>query len=121
LNQRLVSSRFPYLSIAIRLRQSPESVIRVDAYLDTGFTGGILLPRSFVAAGLSPDGDSTWALANGERETVPYYFARIEVKGLEPGTESECVIGGEEPLLGLAVLDQFRVTFDHGRRVIVEP
>ena len=28
---------------------------------------------------------------------------------------------GDEYLIGLATLNHFRVTFDHGRRLIVEP
>ncbi len=62
---------------------------------------------------------TVWAMANRGRVTTSNYYGYVEVvdAGTFPGT---VVALGDEYIIGRAIIDQLRVTFDHGQRVIVE-
>ncbi|MGH2532205.1 MAG: hypothetical protein ACRDJW_07835 [Thermomicrobiales bacterium] len=58
---------------------------------------------------------------SGERVRVPVYNGTVELLD-QPGPIDGLIIAlGDEYLLGLDVLNHFKVTFDHGQRVIIEP
>lgn len=117
MNQRLVSSRFPYLPIHIQLRQRREDI---EAFLDTGFDGHVAVPPEFIAHGQPPDGYLTWRLADGSEVLAPYYLGTVQLGQM--GTLPAVITSlGDEPLIGRGIADRFTITLDHGQRVIVEP
>ena len=113
---RLISERFPYLLISFEVRQREASV---EALLDTGFDGDLLVPADLIADGETPDGYLNWTLADGSVVRAPVYFGTVRVGEMAPIAVSVTALG-EETLLGVGVASHFSIVLDHGRRVIVE-
>jgi predicted aspartyl protease len=89
--------------------------------LDTGFDGFLAVPEALTATQPSPIHRRRVRTADGQMHHVPVYLGRIELLD-QPGPFDALIIAfGDEYPLGLAALNRFRVTFDHGQRVIVEP
>ena len=61
-----------------------------------------------------------WTLADGGQVQAPIYRGTVQVGTFQP-TPALIVALGDEHIIGLGVLNNFTVTFDHGRRVIVSP
>jgi predicted aspartyl protease len=116
LSQRVVSSRFPYLPLRVRVGQRVEDV---EALLDTGFDGQVILPAGLLNSGDPPDYFQTWTLADGSEVVAPAFLGSAQVGTLPPFSVVVTVLGGE-PLVGREVSDRFRITLDHGQQVIVE-
>ena len=114
---RLVSARYPYLPVRLRVRQR---VGELEALLDTGFDDDVVVPPSWIVDGQPPDGHVRLELGDGSLVTAPYYDGAVELAGL--GSFPVIVLAlGDEPIVGRGLLAQFRVILDHGQRVIVEP
>ena len=116
-NGALTSLRFPFLPIRLRVRQQDE---RVDALLDTGFDGHVVVPSDFVAGDQPPNGHLSWTLADGSGVLAPYYVGTVEIGTFGPFPAVITALG-DEVLIGCAVASHFSITLDHGSRVIVEP
>jgi hypothetical protein len=59
--------------------------------------------------------------ASGETVRVPAYLGWVEFVE-QPGAIYGYMISlGDEYMIGLEMLNHFRVTFDHGERVTIEP
>ncbi len=115
---RITSTAYPFLSIRIDLRGHHHDA---SALLDTGFTGDLVVPTSLLTSSLGlPDARVDWELADGSIVGAPVYFGIIEIVGLARVPATVAALGNEY-ILGRGVIDRFRVTFDHGRQVIVEP
>jgi predicted aspartyl protease len=111
------SSRFPFLPLLITIGGH---AIEVSALIDTGFEGYTVLPELLVPPGLEPTAFHDLELADGTVIEVPMFAATIQLGDFEAVTGSAYGLG-EEPLVGLRVIERYSVIFDHGRRVIVEP
>lgn len=90
------------------------------AVLDTGFTGGLVLPI-FVAVdiGLDKVGASTVTLADGSIMTVPTFLAQIKLgsKTIDVAT----IIMGSDILLGVEAIKNHRICISTGTgQVVVE-
>ncbi|MBM2826966.1 MAG: hypothetical protein HW403_1030 [Dehalococcoidia bacterium] len=111
------SLHYPYLQISWRVRDVEQEGL---AYVDTGFDGHLAIPES--AAGLLglPDLLIPYRLASNQQVSAPAYAGSITLLGwsLLPAT---IIAMGSEMILGRRIIDSFRVTFDHGRRILVEP
>ena len=119
MTQQTVSSYFPYLPIHIHLGDA--ITYEVEALLDTGFDGAVLLPDTFLLNAIQDlEQDTTYELADGSEVTVPSYSVVVEINGFDPIEVSASPLG-EEPIIGVEVIRHFSVILDHGRRVIVEP
>jgi predicted aspartyl protease len=116
-NGRLTSSRFPYLPVTIRLHAREDTV---EALLDTGFDGHVVVPPSLVGDAQPPNGHLRWTLADGSAVLAPYYLGTIRVGALGPFPAVVTALG-DEPLIGCGIAAHFSITLDHGRRLIVEP
>lgn len=114
---RVESDHFPYLPVRLSLRGR---TAEYEAFLDTGFDGGLAVSASSVAAGQTADWSLTAFLADGSLVDVPAYLGTVQVGEFPPVT-TIIVALGDEPILGRAVADQFKVTLDHGERIVVEP
>jgi predicted aspartyl protease len=117
MNGRLVSDRFPYLPIRLTIRGT---TFTLEALLDTGFDGDVIVPTGVISERLPPNNQITWTLADGSEVTAPVYLGRVALEGLGTVPVSMSIIG-TEPLVGLNLAKRFAVTLDHGERVIVEP
>lgn len=110
----------PYPSL--RIRFTIQGITgNVAALLDTGFDGYLAIPESTIAAFPLPLGRQPILTASGEQVRVPIYRGTIELIGMPRPIAAPIIAIGDEYLLGLATLNHFKVTFDHGQRVIVEP
>ena len=113
---RVVSARYPYVPVRLVVDQQ---VIEVEAFLDTGFDGDIVIPRGLIDSSARPTSYLYWALTDNSIVQAPAY----------PGTAAIGQLGsfpvlvtmlGDEPIVGRRVTDRFRVTLDHGRRLVIE-
>lgn len=116
------SNRYPYLLVHVQIG-SPrhvEQVLELEALVDTGFDGGLTIPPSLIDASITPDTHLPWQLADGSQVLTPAYLASVQIGPLPPVTTIVIALG-DEPLLGRNVTDNFRLVFDHGSQIIVEP
>jgi clan AA aspartic protease len=109
----------PYPSLRIRfVAQRVEG--ETFALVDTGFDGHLVIPAAATEALPQPLYRRRVRTASGEIVRVPVYIGTVELVD-RPGPVEALIIGlGDEYLIGLATLNHFRVTFDHGQRVVVE-
>ena len=113
----VTSSHFPYLPLTLTVRGR---IAAIEALLDTGFDGHVVVPIGLITNGMVPDGSLEWMLADGSVVQAPAYIGSVQVGSFAPVAVVISVLG-DEPIVGRAVSDSFRVTLDHGQRVIVEP
>ena len=117
MNQRVVSSHFPYVPVHLQVRDTEADV---EALVDSGFDGDIAVAQAVVADGRPPDGHQYWGLADGSEVLAPYYLGRVGLGQLGTYAAVFLALGGE-PLIGRGLTDRFTVILDHGRQVIIEP
>ena len=113
---RLTSSRFPYLPIQVQVRQGLHDV---EALLDTGFDGDVVLPVGSILNGQLPDRYVPCELADGSVIFAPFYRGNVQVGALD-SFPAAVVAMGDEPIVGRGVTDRFTVILDYGQRLIVE-
>ena len=116
MNAELTSSRFPYVPIRWQVGQQTH---QADALLDTGFDGGIAVPPTFLEE-QAADLYQRWTLADGRQVQAAVFRGTVQLGTFHP-KPTYIVALGDEHIIGLGVLNNFTVTFDHGRRVIVSP
>jgi len=111
------SERFPFLPLTISVGTR---TAQVEALLDTGFDGDVVVPLSLIADGPPPDEYRSWQLADGSIVATPVYYGTVQVGGFA-AVEADIALLGNEPIVGRGISDRYRVILDHGRRVIAEP
>jgi clan AA aspartic protease len=118
--QAVTSSRYPYLPIHIEIFINKTMVFEFDIEpkVDTGFDGGLTVPRGIIPDHIPPFGISEWKLADETEIQTPTYVARVTIGSLPPVVTLVIVLG-DEPLLGREVIDNFSLHFDHGRQLTV--
>ncbi len=112
----LTSSRFPYLQATIQVLNRN---FKTEVLVDTGFDGDITMPPEMILNGKPPEGYFSWTLANGKNVSAPYFLGKVKLGKFKP-LDVLITALGDEPLIGRRVTNKFKVTFDHGRKVIVE-
>ncbi len=112
-----VTSRFPYLPIRVSV---DGTIYKGDALLDTGFSGGIMLPSRYLPDDALLSGYIDWVLADHSTVRAPYYRCTVEIDGFRP-LRSVVTTMGDEVLVGVRVISRFYVLLDHGERVVVSP
>jgi predicted aspartyl protease len=116
--QRVVSTTYPYLRIRVSLRGQEFEAL---ALVDSGFTGDVVIPEGLAQFPVgSPDTWVDWEVADGAVIPAPLYYGTVEIIGFPPIPAAVTILG-QEHLVGTGVIDHYRVTFDHGQRLIVEP
>ena len=116
-NRRVLSTHFPFIPLLLEL---DHHVVRLEALVDTGFDGAIVVPADLVTDVELPPTYLRWKLADGSQVTSPAYRGTLQIGDMTPLRVTVTVLG-DETIIGRAVTDRFRVTLDHGRQVIVEP
>lgn len=114
--RRLVSDNFPYIPITLTLGSV---TLMVDALLDTGFEGAVIVPASLISSTILPSFDHRWTLADDSEVEVPVYRGAVALGHLGVFPAIIAAVGSEV-LVGRRLIDRFRVTLDRGQRVIIE-
>lgn len=73
---QVVSTHFPYLPIRLTARGQ---TVAIEAFLDTGFDGDIVVPPGVLIDVGAPDNYLRWLLADGSPVQAPAYLGTIEV------------------------------------------
>ena len=92
----------------------------VDAVVDTGFNGYLVLPPTLVAdLGLPVVGDGEAVLADGSEAAFDVYGVTMLWDGQERYVETGAV--GVDPLVGMAMLDNHDLSIQvrNGGRVVI--
>lgn len=114
-NKTITSSRFPYLPIKVSTKKDFE----LEALLDTGYDGGVILPPKLISNGEVSGWLVDCKLANDLIIEAPAYIGSVRI-GNKKLNNITVLIMGDEPIVGLEIMKYFKVIFDHGRKVIVE-
>jgi len=105
----------------VRLRLTsavPATTMELEAWVDTGFTGELVLPQDRITAlGLQRSAVVTAALGDGSATVLEVYSCLIEWFGRVQQIE---VIAntGTSPLLGVGLLRGHRLTIDYASRTL---
>ncbi len=94
----------------------------IDAVIDTGFNGFLVLPPALVAdLGLPIVGDGEAVLADGSEAAFDVYGVSLLWDGQPRYVETGAV--GLDPLLGMAMLDGYDLNIQvrSGGRVAIQP
>ncbi len=95
--KQIISTHYPYLPLTITVRKRTETL---EALLDTGFDGDIVLPPGLITNGKPPDSYARWTLADGSRVLAPAYLGTVAIEGLEdagPFPAMINILGNELP------------------------
>jgi len=114
----LVSSDYPYIQVRVTIGKYRLSY---RALLDTGFDGYLVLPESLESQLGAPQFRVKTVLADGSESMRPKFRAAAEIVGLDLVYVVRLTLLGEECLIGQGIIRQLKVTFDHGKQVLVEP
>lgn len=126
MNKRIISSHFPYFPLHLKLKLSKNQEIETDieALIDTGFSGDIALPLDWIKNGHLPDGYATWTMADGSSTMTAIYIGSVRLIDLEKDKPFFIpviiTVLGDEVMAGRGLTDRFKLTLDHGKKLIVE-
>lgn len=85
LSRRLASRRFPYLPLVLRIALRPSPVeIQVEALVDTGFDGEVVVPATLAQLAAEPHGHLRWRLADGSMILCPFYTGTAQLDAIDP-------------------------------------
>jgi predicted aspartyl protease len=115
------SAHYPYIPLTVFFNKRTETV---EALLDTGFDGDVIIPEGLMTNGKPPDSYLRFTLADQATSVLaPAYLGRVEVAELGDAGEHAAIISvlGTEAIIGRNLLRRFRITLDHGRQVIIRP
>jgi len=95
--------------------------IETQALIDTGFEGDLALPRLRLPPDMPRSIRRSFRVGDGRVIYLASYPGTVEFVDVARTVPIAISIGTPEILIGRGVLNHFRVTFDHGREVMVEP
>jgi predicted aspartyl protease len=117
----LTSTHFPSLPVTVVLNKRTETV---EALLDTGFDGDLIIPEGLLTNGKPPDSYLRFTLADQVTTVLaPAYLGRVEVAELGDAGFYAAIISvlGTEAIIGRNLVRHFHIALDHGRQVMVRP
>ncbi len=127
MSHKLISSKYPFLPLTIRVRVSNRKQIdlHTQALIDTGFSGDIVVPATEELKQSSPDAYATWTMAGGSEVMAPIFLGSIRFPELDEDVAEmvgvTVTVLGDQALIGQSILRRFRLTLDHGKQVTLEP
>jgi predicted aspartyl protease len=113
------SAHFPYIPVTVVLNKRIETI---EALLDTGFDGDLIIPEGLMTNGKPPDSYLRFTLADQVTSVLaPAYLGKVEVAELGDRGEYPAIISvlGTEAIIGRNLARHFHITLDHGRQVII--
>ena len=113
------SERVSYLRVILEI---PEIGFQreLEALIDTGFTQGIAIPAELLPPGAAAISEAPIRLADGELRYVPAYLGVVRIGATRIDFVSVFELG-KEPIIGLDIITQFRVTIDRASSMTFEP
>jgi predicted aspartyl protease len=120
LNQQ-VSSHFPFVAISVGLpdRQNTQD-FEIEAMVDTGFDGSLILPVSLTSRFGLHDSMTTWRLGDGSLVNAVSYDVDVQFRGLDGAHRVVASLLGDLALIGRGLTDRFLLILDHGRQLTIE-
>ncbi len=115
-NKIVTSSRFPYLPIKV---STAKKDFELEALLDTGYDGGVIVPPKLITNGEVSKWLVDCKLADNSIVEVSAYLGSVRL-GSKKLNDITVLIMGDEPIIGREVMKHFKVTLDHGRKIILE-
>ena len=113
----VISEQYPYLRLEVKVR---DVNIKDYFYIDTGFDGGLILPRSFAEDFGEYDYVSRWTLGNGSLVEAEDYLGEARVVEVTEVAPVRVTCLGDEFIVGRGILDGLKVTLYYGKRVEAE-
>jgi len=98
----VTSSHFPYLTIRLTIRQPlarNQQELEVEALVDTGFDGGVVIPKGALDPSLTPVRYLPWELADDSQVLLPAFLADVQI-GTLPPVRTIVMPLGDEPAVG---------------------
>jgi predicted aspartyl protease len=120
----LVSFHYPYLPISLSLARSKTQVHSLKGFevlVDTGFTGDLLIPSDWLSIEDIPHAHANWTMADGSEVMAPLLRGVLRFSTLKSELPVSIVSLGDQAIIGRGVIDQFQLTLDHGKRLVLEP
>ena len=117
MDQELNDRHYPYLPLRLQVRQF---VFEAEAFLDTGFEGGIAVPAAMLEGIGEADEEAQWRPIGGRPIYAPVYNGSFSVGNLGPFPVKVTALG-DEILIGQQAIAHLTITLDHGQRVVVSP
>lgn len=116
------SSHYPFLPIQLKIALSQENEFETDleVLVDTGFDGGLAMPKRLIPASAVPISQSVWTLADETNILALAYSGYVQIGKLPP-VKTLIIALGEEPIMGQDLISRFKFIFDHGMKLTVEP
>jgi predicted aspartyl protease len=127
MSKRLISTKYPYLPLTIRVRINKSKHLALDtqALIDTGFSGDIVVPTTGELQQFPPDAYATWTMADGSEVLAPIFLGTIRFPHLDEDVAEmvgvTVTVLGDQALIGQSILRHFTLTLDHGKQVTLEP
>jgi predicted aspartyl protease len=109
-----------YPSLSFRLTIAGTS-LDGSALVDSGFEGYVALPKDLERTLSAPAYHWRVETASGELVDVPVWDGTAELTDAPGSFQVRAIALGDEFLVGLRLMNRFRITFDHGRQLLVEP
>ena len=94
--------------------------MQLQALVDTGFDGGVVIPKDVLDPALTPVRYLPWSLADDSTVLLPAFLGDVQIGDLPP-IRTIVMPLGDEPPIGRHVISPYREIFDRGTRIIVEP
>lgn len=95
----------------LNVRSKDGSSVSVDAIVDTGFNGHLTLPENLLRL-VHAQEDNVWTVELGDGNTVEMNSYAIEVNWQGSNRRVVVLESESEPLLGMSMLWDHRVSFD---------
>ena len=115
---RVVSRDFPYLPIRVAVRGWEAEA---EALVDTGFTGEIIVPADIVLQDIGPPAYFvTYRVADDRVISSPVFYGDVEIPGLPPVTDIAIRALGSRYIIGVGIMELYRIVLERARQVIVE-
>ncbi|MCH7800017.1 MAG: hypothetical protein IIC24_00585 [Chloroflexi bacterium] len=114
----MTSEDFPYVPIRLHVRGM---TFNGSALLDTGFEDALAVPSSLLEELPGPaEFQGRWQVADDRIITAPTYVGEVEFADMGRLSIQFTVLG-HEFIVGRRIMNRYRVCFDHGDRITIEP
>ena len=114
----VVTPAYPYVEVEFSVGTYRSQAVL--AYVDTGFDGYLIIPSNQAPLLGPPQYSAPWELGDGSVVETQEYRGDLLLSGLNVSIAARITVLGEEYLVGRGVVDHLRMTFDQGRRLLLE-